>query len=224
MGTDDDSLGKITITNTRPEHAEDACVTVRRAFRVGIFEECDECMAPNHIYQQIERFPEGQFVALYHQPEEDIAIGMAATMRISQAPSQTPRKWLDQLGGLDIKNHEPQGEWLYGVEMAVRPVYRSKGIGTALYNARFELVKRLNLRGWYAVGMLMGYYHYQHEMSVVDYGKKVIAREIKDPTVTMQMNRGFEAWEIVTDYLDEPEAGDSGVLIVWHNPEYKHQA
>ena len=53
-----------------------------------------------------------------------------------------------------------------------------------------------------------------------EYGEKVIAREIKDPTVTMQMNRGFRAERVITDYVDEPAAGNAGVLIVWDNPDY----
>ena len=35
----------------------------------------------------------------------------------------------------------------------------------------------------------------------------------------MQMNRGFRAECVVTDYVDEPAAGNAGVLIVWDNPE-----
>ena len=37
----------------------------------------------------------------------------------------------------------------------------------------------------------------------------------------MQMNRGFVPKRVVTDYADEPAAGDAGVLIVWQNPEYE---
>ena len=60
------------------------------------------------------------------------------------------------IGDLRISAHEPAGDWLYGVELAVHPDYQGHGIGTALYQARFDLVRSLNLRGWYAVGMLMG--------------------------------------------------------------------
>ena len=100
-------------------------------------------------------------------------------------------------------------------------MYQGHGVGTGLYQARFNLVKALNLRGWYAVGMLMGYEKYADKMEVVEYGNKVIAGEIKDPTVSMQMNRGFRAEHVVTDYVDEPAAGDAGVLIVWENPDYQ---
>ena len=67
----------------------------------------------------------------------------------------------------------------------------------------------------------MGYKDHADKMDVVEYGEKVIAGELKDPTVTMQMNRGFRAERVITDYVDEPSAGNAGVLIVWENPEYE---
>ena len=78
----------------------------------------------------------------------------------------------------------------------------------------------LNLRGWYLVGMLMGYESHAQDMDVIEYGEKVIAREIKDPTVTMQMNRGFRPVRVITDYVDESAAGNAGVLLVWDNPHF----
>lgn len=210
----------ITIVNTKPEHGEGVNETIRSAFFVEEDEPCDECMDEDAIREQLKKFPEGQFVALYN---ETMVVGVAATMRISYPPTEKPRTWHDTIGNLGIANHEPDGEWLYGVEMAVHRAYHHKGIGTALYQARFDLVKRLALKGWYAGGMLMGYHNYADKMSPKEYGEKVIKREISDPTVTMQMNRGFEAWAVIEEYMDEPTAGNSAVLIVWKNPELKDE-
>ena len=105
-------------------------------------------------------------------------------------------------------------------KMAVDSSYRGHGIGTHFHKARFQLAKALNLRGIYAVGMLMGYRDYADKMDVVEYGNKVMQSEIKDPTVTMQMNRGFRADGVVRDYVDESAASNAGVLIVWDNPDY----
>ncbi len=216
------SLDRLTITHTKPQYAEGICCTVRRAFHVDLKEECDDCMKPGDIIAQIDAFPEGQFVAVYEDDNgDDLVVGMAATMRTSRPPSEKALSWMDAIGGLKIPNHEADGDWLYGVEMAVRPIYHRNGIGTQLYKKRFQLVKDLNLRGWYAVGMLMGYENHAGQMDVVTYGNKVIAGEIYDPTVSMQVNRGFRAEYVVTDYLDEPPAGDAGVLIIWDNPYFK---
>lgn len=216
------SLDKLTIINTQVQYATGIEQTIRQAFHIDFDVDCDDCMKPHHIVQQLERFAEGQFLAIYPDDDgEDIVVGIAATMRTTRSPSEKALSWMDAIGDLAIRNHEPDGEWLYGVEMAVRPSYHRNGIGTRLYQMRFELVKKLNLRGWYAVGMLMGYENHADNMDVVTYGNKVIAGEIYDPTVSMQINRGFRPEYVVTDYLDEPPAGDAGVLITWDNPDYK---
>ncbi len=212
----DFKIEEIQITHTQPEHGPGIYDVIRLAFLGTDQVECDGCIDADDVRVQLQRFPEGHFVALHGEK----VVGVAITMRTHYPPDKPPLKWLEVLGDLTIRNHEPDGDWLYGVEMAVRPAYQGYGVGTRLYEARFDLVKRLNLRGWYAVGMLMGYRNYRDQMSVREYGEKVIARQIKDPTVTMQMNRGFEAWGVVENYMHEPPAGDSGVLIVWKNPDY----
>lgn len=216
-------LNQIKIINTRIEHGDPIKQVIRAAFEVEEDDPCDECIGHEAIAAMLERFPEGQFVAVLSAGEKEIITGLACTMRTHFPPTQPPRAWWEAIGTYHLHNHNPQGAWLYGVEMAVDPQYRRRGIGTALYEARFELVKRLNLKGWYAGGMLMGYDRYREQMTVREYGEKVIAREIIDPTVTMQMNRGFEAWSVIEDYIDEPLAGDGAVLIVWHNPDYQPQ-
>lgn len=213
-----ESPSNLQIRNTLPEHAGGVSETVREAFGVGPGETCDDCMTPAHVRAQIERFPAGQFAATIAGGQ---VVGMAATMRTSRPPSEKALEWISAIGDLEISAHEPAGRWLYGVEMAVRPLYQGRGIGTKLYHARFQLARSLNLCGWYAVGMLMGYARYADEMDVLAYGEKVMARQLNDPTVTMQMNRGFRVDYVVTDYLDEPAAGDAGVLIVWENSDYR---
>jgi predicted N-acetyltransferase YhbS len=211
-------MSEIIITNTRPEHGEAVAKIICAAYNVPPGE-CipgDQLSSGDDIRGCIKRFPEGQFVAL----DGEMVVGMACTRRVNRAPSEKPLTWMDQIGDLTIANHDPNGEWLYGVEVTVPPEHRKRGIATQLYEARFDLVRRLNLRGWYAVGMLMGYQNYRDQMSVRDYGEKVIRGEITDPTVTMQMNRGFRATMVVENYLDEPQAGDAGALIIWDNPDY----
>lgn len=214
----------ITITNTRLEHSEQIHQVIRAAFEVPEDESCGECIGREAIASMLERFPEGQFVAVMNDGEDEIVVGLACTMRTNISPTRPPRAWWEAIGTYHIHNHRPDGEWLYGVEMAVHPTYRKRGIGTMLYEARFDLVKRLNLKGWYAGGMLMGYHRYKDQMTQREYGENVIAGDLKDPTVTMQMNRGFAAWSVIEDYIEEELAGDAAVLIVWKNPDYQEQA
>lgn len=208
----------ITITNARRKHSRGVYDTVRLAYGVPLHKDCRYCIGYGGIDDNISRFPEGQFVAL----DGDLVVGVAMTMRTNRPPYEPSLKWMEQIGDIYIRNHDLNGRWLYGVEMTVRPDYRKMGIGTALYNARFDLVRGLHLRGWYAVGMLMGYHRHSSQMSIREYAWRVQNREIKDPTVTMQMNRGFRAHGLVENYLpDEPDAGNAGMLIYWPNPAYE---
>ncbi|MCY4145228.1 MAG: GNAT family N-acetyltransferase [Chloroflexi bacterium] len=214
------SLPGIAVMNTQHWHADSAASAIREAYNIPRDTACAECFAAADILAHIDRFARGQFVAIRTSgPGAGQAVGVAATMRTTRLPTAPALPWSEAIGDSTLAAHEPEGDWLYGAEMAVRPDYRRKGIGTGLYRVRFDLARSLNLRGWYAVGMLMGYHNYADHMHVREYGQKVIAREIKDPTVTMQMNRGFRAVSVVTDYDDEPQAGDAGVLIVWENPD-----
>lgn len=215
-------LPRIAIMNSKPWHVDSVCISLRDAYGLNVRDDCDDCFDQQDIRAHIERFPQGQFVAqLISGPNAGNCAGMAVTMRSSRPPTAPVLPWMEAIGDMLLGAHDPDGDWLYGVEVAVHRFYQGHGIGTGLYRARFDLVKRLNLRGWYAVGMLMGYHGYAEEMDVVEYGTRVIAGDIKDPTVTMQMNRGFRPVSVVTDYHSEPAAGDAGVLIVWENPEYE---
>lgn len=215
------TLPGIAVMNTAHWHADSACFAFLDAYGIRPGDDCGDCFSADDILAHSKRFPEGQFVAIrISGPGAGQAAGMAVTMRTTRPPTESILPWMDAIGDLRISAHETAGDWLYGVEMAVRPMYQGHGIGSALYEARFDLARRLNLRGWYAVGMLMGYSQHEDEMNVTEYGDRVIARLLKDPTVTMQMNRGFRAERVITDYVDEPAAGNAGVLIVWDNPEY----
>jgi GNAT superfamily N-acetyltransferase len=215
---------EVIITNTRPEHATQVPLVICAAYQMGDITP-DECYdnyqipSPQDVLKQIERFPEGQFVALLGEK----VVGIAITLRVNHSPDAKPHRWLEAIGGLSIGNHDPNGEWLYGMEFSVHPAYQGHGIGVKLYEARFAMVKRLNLKGFYAGGMLMGYHRYKDSMTPREYGEAVMRREIKDPTVTMQMNRGFRAVAVIENYLEEELSGNAAMLIVWDNPDYTPQ-
>ncbi|MBZ0294540.1 MAG: GNAT family N-acetyltransferase [Anaerolineae bacterium] len=203
-------LGKsIHITDATLEH----CAGINNIVTHVWGETYSEITLASHI----ERFSESVFVALHHRK----VVGFALTMLTNRAPSEKPLTWDHAVGGDQLDNHTPTGEWLYGVDFAIHPDYRRRGIGTRMYRARFNLVKRLNLRGFYAGGMLRGYEKYRHRMTLQEYGDRVIRGEIKDPTVSMQINRGFKPRTVIENYAHCPEANDGAVLIVWSNPQYQ---
>jgi len=167
------------------------------------------------VARQLERFPEGQFVAVTVRDGAEVVVGTATTMRTRRPPEAPPMTWHQVIGDYGLPRHDPEGSWLYGVEIAVHPDYQRRGIASALYRARLALVPELGLRGWYAGGMLMGYHRYADVLTPRAYAERVIAGELTDPTVSMQLHRGLVPAGIIEGYYTEPKAGDCAVLLVW---------
>ncbi|HEX7001600.1 MAG TPA: GNAT family N-acetyltransferase [Trueperaceae bacterium] len=199
---------------TRLRHAEGVYDVIRLANGYPTDRYC-HCINPEAVAEQLERFPEGQFVAVTYEDGAEKVIGMASTMLTARSPDEPPLAWYDEIGSFGLRNHEPDGEWLYGVEIAVHPDYQRHGVGSALYRARLALIDDLDLRGWYAGGMLMGYDRYRDALSTAEYARLAIAGELNDPTVSMQLNRGFEARAIIENYYPEWKAGHAAVLLVY---------
>lgn len=203
----------IIITNTQPPHfagiRDVHGIVYPNLVPDGVFQ-------PEHLQQHRTQFPAGQFVAL----DGEKVVGFTATFRTHLSPEDDPlHDWYQTVGGYTLANHQPDGAWVYGAELGIHPDYRQRGIATALYEARFELVRTLGLKGYYTVGLLVGYRAYQDQMTLREYGAKVMRRELDDPTLTMQMNRGFRPVALVENYIGEsiPGIPGAGVLIVWEN-------
>ena len=167
------------------------------------------------VAEQIERFPAGQFVAVARIDGAERVVGTATTMRTRRPPFAPPLTWAEAIGDHRLPHHDPTGAWLYGVEIAVHPAYWRRGVASALYRARLALVGALGLRGWYAGGMLMGYHRVARLMRPRAYAERVIAGDLHDPTVSMQLGRGLLAAGIIEDYYPEPKAGNCAVLLTY---------
>ncbi|HEX7040259.1 MAG TPA: GNAT family N-acetyltransferase [Trueperaceae bacterium] len=205
------------VVRTHLRHADGIYDVIRLANGYPTDRYC-HCINQEAVAEQLERFPEGQFVAVTYEDGRERVVGMASTMLTARTPDDEPLAWYDMVGSFGLRNHDPDGDWLYGVEIAVHPDYQRHGIGTALYRARLALIDELGLEGWYAGGMLMGYHRYRGLLTPREYGQRVIAGEIEDPTVSMQLRRGFEPRAIVENYYPEWKAGHAAVLLVYQPP------
>jgi GNAT superfamily N-acetyltransferase len=108
-----------------------------------------------------------------------------------------------------------------GADIGVLPEYRRLGLATLLYRARHDLIRRLNLKGHVAGGMLKGYGQHRDKLSVEEYVAKVVAGEMFDPTLSIQLKRGFTVHGIIQNYVDDPSCDGKAAFIVWYNPEYR---
>lgn len=111
-----------------------------------------ETYSPGQILGQINNFPEGQFVAVL----EGAVVGYCASSRIDEAVALSPHDWATISGNGFGSRHDPTGDWLYGIEMAVDERQRGLRIGKRLYEARRALAERLELRGIVFGGRMPG--------------------------------------------------------------------
>ncbi len=164
-------------------------------------------------------FPEGQMVAV--EAGSGRVIGMAASLIVHWDDYDTQTGWRDFTERGMFTNHDPaRGRTLYGAEIMVHPDDQGRGVGTRLYDARRELVRRLRLRRIRAGARLRGYHRYADTMSAEDYAVKVARGELFDPTVSFQIKRGFHILAVVPGYLrHDAESRGFAAVIEWLNPE-----
>src|SRR3984957_573084 len=163
-----------------------------------------------HYLKHMELFDAGQFVAL----DGDRVIGATSTLRLDFDFEHVDHTFADIIQGGWLTSHQPSGAWLYGADISVLPEYRGRGIATALYAARQELVWRLGLEGQVTAGMIPGYSAVKHEMTAEEYYAGGLEGRIRDSTLTMQMGAGFEPRGLLANYLNDPVCDNYSVLIV----------
>jgi GNAT superfamily N-acetyltransferase len=184
----------------------------------------EELLSAAHYLKHIDLFPEGQFTGLVQQHGKWVAAGSTSTFRISWEFVIKPHTFLEAIADGWFTTHQPDGEWLYGGDMSVHPDYRGIGLASRMYDTRRELVRRLNLRGEVAGGMLPGYHRYRDRMSIERYAHLVEAGELSDPTLSVQVRNGFTVKGILRDHITDPRSDNCAALIVRANPHYNQQS
>jgi len=177
---------------------------------------------PSMIRGQIAAFPEGQYVVEY----EGELVGWCASFIIDEAAAFAPHDWAGITGGGFAARHDPDGDWLYGMEVAVDPSRRRLRIGQRLYDARKALCEDWGLKGVVFGGRLSGFKRKRKTYPAPEaYLAAVEAREIKDSVLNFQMRMGYEPAGVLRDYY--PEDADSAghaALMVWRNASYAEGA
>ena len=203
----------LVVQSTEAKHAAQL-----EALQETVFPTLDKTVlfrAP-HYLNHIRIFPEGQFVVT----DGDKVVGMTSTIRY-HLDEKKPSTFAEVIDGGFLNTHEPDGEWLLGLDIGTHPQWRGRGIARHLYDARQQTVERLNLRGQYTYGMLSGYGALKATMRAEEYYAELIAGKRKDPTVSRQMANGFEAVKLVPGYLEDPICDNYVVLLVRKNPNFK---
>ncbi|MBT3746835.1 MAG: GNAT family N-acetyltransferase [Actinobacteria bacterium] len=204
----------LTYTNLHPKWAEQLTEIEHTVF-ASI--DLEDLLSLRDMEAYCRVFPEGGFVAL----DGDTPVGFGLGILLDFDFEDTSHSLDDLTGEEDCGNHNPDGDWYYGVTIAVNPQYRKRGIGNRLYELRKEVVRTLNKKGIVAGGVIPGYAKHLHDMTADQYIDQVVAGTLHDPTLSFQIANGFQARGAIPDYLDDPTVGNNAVLIVWENTDYQ---
>ncbi len=177
----------------------------------------DELMREEHFLNHCRLFPQGNFVAL----RGERVIGLGSGFLIDFDFKQAQHSFQEIIDGGYYSAHDPQGDWYYGGDISVHPDFRRRGVGSLLYRARMDIVKRLNRRGIVAGGLIPGYADHKTRLTPQAYVEKVVSGELYDNTLSFQLNRGFAARGLLRDYIEDDASDNWATLIVWDNPDYR---
>lgn len=169
------------------------------------------------LASHLELFPEGQLVAV--SGEDGAIVGMAASLIVRWDDYDQGSSWREFTDAGMLTNHDPErGKTLYGAEVMVHPEAQRRGIGKSLYRAREALVRQLELRRIRAGARIPGYDQHAERMSPEEYVHAVVEGRLSDPTLSFQLNQGFQVIAIVSDYLrNDPESRGYAAIIEWIN-------
>ena len=171
----------------------------------------EERMEDIHFSSHVDLFPDGQWVA---EIDGKIA-GSTSSIRYHFDPEHPEmHRFADLFDDGFMRTHQPEGNWLYGMDMAVFPEFRGLGIARKLYRARQNLVRELGLEGQVTVGMLNGFAAHSSQYTLEKYYQALVDGVLKDPTVSVQQKIGFKLCGLMKDYLSDPTCGNAGVLLV----------
>ncbi|MCF7688024.1 MAG: bifunctional GNAT family N-acetyltransferase/carbon-nitrogen hydrolase family protein [Cephaloticoccus sp.] len=171
-----------------------------------------------HLLSHLHIFPQGQLVAEF----EGRLVGAVSTLIVNLGSNPLRHHtWAGITDSGYFSSHDPQGDTLYGADIYVHPESRGLGVGAALYAARRQLCKKLNLRRILAGGRLWNYSEHADKMSPHEYAQRVVAGEFRDLVLSFQLREGFEFRGVMANYLRDPKSHNYSSQIEWLNPDYR---
>ena len=210
--------GRLTIRNATQKDIPALVALIKR-----VYQETDiPAYSEGALKGQVNNFPDGQLVAVYDQE----LVGYCASFRITGKIALKPHTWVEITGNGYASRHNPDGEYLYGMEVCVDPGYRGYRIGQRFYNTRKQLCQESGLKGIIFAGRLPSYAKRAKRFpDVEDYVQQIAQKKLRDPVLSFQLHNNFEVLGVIKDYLPgDRESMGCGVHLIWRNPSVPEEA
>lgn len=171
----------------------------------------------DQIQSQLDVFPDGQVCIEY----QGAVVASCSSLIVDFDLHDEWHDWREIADGGYIRNHDPEGDTLYGIEIMVHPKYRGMRLARRLYEARKEIARRYNLARSIIGGRIPGYGKYADELSPREYVEKVVSRGLYDPVLTTQVANGFVLKKLIPNYFPSDTASRGyATHLEWNNLDY----
>jgi predicted amidohydrolase/ribosomal protein S18 acetylase RimI-like enzyme len=201
----------ILVRNLKPEDYEQV---------TGLQLKCFPGMKPwrrEQFESQLLIFPEGQICIEYERK----LVASSSSLILDFAMYAEWHNWREIADEGFIRNHNPAGNTLYGIEIMVDPEFRGMRLARRLYDARKNLARGKNLMRIVLGGRIPGYQKHKDAMTAREYVEKVVNKSLVDPVLTPQLSNGFVLVRLLKSYLEaDKESLGYATLLEWKNVDY----
>ena len=209
----DDSIHKLETRNLRMSDYEDVKAIMDRAY-AGM----GGSWSKNQYATLMSICPQAQICI----EDKGAVVAAALTLIIDYSNLEQYHSYEDVVSDGRFEGHDPDGDYLYGIDLFVHRDYRGMRLGRRLYDARKELCEQMNLKGIIVGGRIPGYKKHYKELTPGQYIEKVKSREIIDPVLTFQLSNDFHPKRVIRNYIPADDASRScAVFLEWSNIFYQ---
>jgi predicted amidohydrolase/GNAT superfamily N-acetyltransferase len=169
------------------------------------------------IESQVQTFPEGQLAIEY----EGQLVATASSLIVDFEDYSEWHAWKEIADNGFIRNHDPAGDTLYGIEIMVHPEFRSLKLARRLYEGRRDVARSFNLARSIIGGRIPNYHEWADELTARQYAERVIEGQIYDPVLTTQTANGFVLKQLIPGYFPTDKASKGyATFLEWTNRDY----
>jgi len=173
------------------------------------------------IASQIAHFPDGQLAVEY----DGRLVASASSLIVDFGHHNDWHNWKAISDNGYIRNHNPDGDTLYGIEIMVDPDFRGLKLARRLYDARKEICRQRNLARIIIAGRIPGYGKHADQMSARHYVELVMSKGLVDPVLTAQVSNGFVLKGLIPNYFPSDTASRGwACFLEWTNLDYRRGA
>lgn len=166
------------------------------------------------LSSHITLFPQGALTV----EVDGILAGSMTGLRTRFDQAHPEHTWAEATDEGYIRNHQPDGDTLYVVDISVRPAYRKLGIGQLLMQSMYHVVIQEGALRLLGGGRMPGYHIVADKMSAAEYLSAVVGGELRDPVISFLLRCGRTPVAVTENYLDDEESCHYGALMEWRNP------